>query len=163
MCMCTTFMQCPWRAEEDIRCSRTEATEGCELPCGCWDCSPNLLQQQQQALLAPDLSLHPSLCLLHNGSINVWCNTWQDSLLVIWNTWEINDWFRLWGLGCVWGMQYLFIEYWSSLLDQVDHNMFCYLWVFIPRAKKIMSRLIWFGESNLKYNYVLDAIYRTAT
>lgn len=35
----------PWRPEEGIGFSRTEVTEGYELPCRCWELNPRSLRE----------------------------------------------------------------------------------------------------------------------
>ena len=56
MCpMCTWVVQ---RAEEGIRCPRTEVADGCELPCWCQELNPSPLQEQP-VLLTTEPSLQP--------------------------------------------------------------------------------------------------------
>ena len=44
----STPKQCSWRPEEGIRSLGTGDTNGCELPCGCWEVSQDLLKEQQK-------------------------------------------------------------------------------------------------------------------
>ena len=43
-----------------IRSSETEITDGCELPCGCWELTPSTLEEQQ-VLLTSEPSLLPKI------------------------------------------------------------------------------------------------------
>jgi hypothetical protein len=49
VCMC---LQSTWRPEEVVRSPRTGGTDGCELPCWCWELNPGPLNLSP-ALLTP--------------------------------------------------------------------------------------------------------------
>lgn len=42
---------CPWGSEGGIRSPSTVATDGCKLPCWCWEPNLGLRQKQQELLL----------------------------------------------------------------------------------------------------------------
>lgn len=42
----TVDMLWPWRREESISSPGTRVTNGCDLPCGCWDSNPGSLEKQ---------------------------------------------------------------------------------------------------------------------
>ena len=50
-----------WRPQEGVRCPGTGVTDGCELPCGCWELNPGPLEK----LLTAEPSLQPLI---------QWCN-----------------------------------------------------------------------------------------
>lgn len=45
-CLSATCMQCQGRPEEGVGSSGTAVTDGCKMPCGCWQWKPGLLQEQ---------------------------------------------------------------------------------------------------------------------
>jgi hypothetical protein len=59
-----TFHACYlWKSEEGVGCTGTEVTGGCELPCGCWELNPCLLEEQP-VFLTPEPSFQPLLIFL---------------------------------------------------------------------------------------------------
>lgn len=68
--MCTKCVQCPRRSEE-VRAPGTGVTEGCERPCGRWEPSSSLPQQQWALnlwVISPTLPPFPkieSCCVVH--------------------------------------------------------------------------------------------------
>lgn len=55
---CATSVQCLPRAEESTGSPGNGVTDGYELPCGCRELSPGLLEEQQP-LLFDEVSLQP--------------------------------------------------------------------------------------------------------
>lgn len=56
MCVCTTFLQCPWRPEENVTSSRTELMDSSEAACGCWGLNQG--PPGERVLLTAGPSLH---------------------------------------------------------------------------------------------------------
>ena len=50
----------PQRLEEGVRSVSISIIDGCELPCGCWDLNPGLLEEQP-VLLTSEPTLQPLL------------------------------------------------------------------------------------------------------
>ena len=50
-CRDVSMHVCMQRPEEGIRSLGTGVTDGCELPCGCWEWNPGPLQEQQLYLI----------------------------------------------------------------------------------------------------------------
>lgn len=49
------------RSEAGVRCPGNGVMDDCELPCGCWESNPGLLQEQQMFLTAEPLLQSPVL------------------------------------------------------------------------------------------------------
>lgn len=59
VCLCTTCTSDVHTGQKRVSDpSRPGVTEGCELPCGCWELNPGPLQEQP-VLLATEPSLQP--------------------------------------------------------------------------------------------------------
>lgn len=52
-------------AHKGIRCPGTEVTDGCEPPCGCWESTSNLLDEEL-GVLATESCLQPSTASYFN-------------------------------------------------------------------------------------------------
>jgi hypothetical protein len=48
-CMCVHCVHawCQWRSGDDVEAPRTEVTDICERPCGCWELKQGPLKQQR--------------------------------------------------------------------------------------------------------------------
>lgn len=56
--LCATHVQCQESLEDSVRSPGTRVTNGCEMPCRCWEPNPGSLQDQQ-VLLNSEPSLQP--------------------------------------------------------------------------------------------------------
>jgi hypothetical protein len=60
--VCNRCAWCLQRPKEGIR-FVTRVTNGCELPCGCWELNPGL-QEEEPVLLTTEPSLQALTCIL---------------------------------------------------------------------------------------------------
>lgn len=51
----------PQRPEKDIRCSRTEVIDICELQCGCWESNLDPLEERHFLITTSSISLAPTI------------------------------------------------------------------------------------------------------
>lgn len=86
--MCRTSVQCQGSLEDSVRSPGTSVTDGCEMPCGCWEPKLGSLHHQQ-VLLNSEPSLQPRFHVFLKVYLNILgyiSNTKKDKHTMFYHT-----------------------------------------------------------------------------